>query len=207
MKKQKIIVFDFDGTLTASDANAEFLKYCFRHSIRPWLFLPVMAFALFLKNFENHNDKLSAGKSARRWRELLRRFITRDLIERLKPGFIKEFKKFRFDWAKQTVADEHSASDVQVILLSAGMDYLIPQLVDDMDFDWIITSKTNPRRPWKFEGFCYGKNKVVALNEWGHENKIIPLVVRSYADSESDKFLMAIAEQKIWIDSKTGKRK
>ena len=43
MKKVNVVLFDFDGTLSALDSNIEFARYCFRHSIRPWLYLPLIA--------------------------------------------------------------------------------------------------------------------------------------------------------------------
>ena len=42
LNKQDVVVFDFDGTLSARDTSVEFAKYCFRHSARPWLYLPLM---------------------------------------------------------------------------------------------------------------------------------------------------------------------
>ena len=48
LKKQKVVIFDFDGTLSAKDANAQFMKYCFKHSLRPWLFLPMVLFGVIL---------------------------------------------------------------------------------------------------------------------------------------------------------------
>ena len=43
LKKTDVVLFDFDGTLSAHDSNIEFARYCFRRSIRPWLYLPLMA--------------------------------------------------------------------------------------------------------------------------------------------------------------------
>ena len=60
---------------------------------------------------------------------------------------------------------------------------------------------------WKYEFLCWGKNKVMAMDEWAKENKIIPRVVRSYSDSRSDMPLMEIADDMVWVDKKTGLRK
>ena len=59
----------------------------------------------------------------------------------------------------------------------------------------------------KYDFVCYGKNKVVALDNWAKENKFIPNVVRSYSDSRSDMPMMNIAKERVWIDPKTGLRK
>jgi len=31
LQKKDVVVFDFDGTLSASDSNREFFKYFFKH--------------------------------------------------------------------------------------------------------------------------------------------------------------------------------
>jgi phosphoserine phosphatase len=196
LKKQKVIVFDFDGTLSASDSNREFFRYCFRHSLRPWLFLPVIGFGLIWRIFDS---------SPTHWRQILRCFITRGMVEKLAPGFIAEHKKRRFEWAKARVASEHYSTDVKVILISAGPDYLIRKLVDDMKFDAVITTKTDPDYPWKLNWFCYAENKVAALDEWAKKKKVLPVLIRAYGDSLADRFIMEIANQAIWIDPKTGK--
>ena len=55
--------------------------------------------------------------------------------------------------------------------------------------------------------FCSNKNKVVALDNWARDNKIIPNVVRAYSDSRQDLPIMKIAKEQVWIDPKTGLRK
>ncbi len=207
MKKTDVIVFDFDGTLSGGDANAEFVKYCFKHSLRPYVFLPYMIVALIVKLFVGPNPDYRCNKVPVIWRQLFRRFINQKLINKLRPGFIAQHRKRRFDWARAQVADEHYSKNVRVVLISAGMDYLIPELVRDMKFDAVITSRTNPQKPWQFEFFCYGQNKVVALDTWARENKIIPNVVRSYGDAPTDKYIMDVAYKQIWINPKTGEFK
>lgn len=194
LKKRKIVVFDFDGTLSASDSNLEFGRYCFRHSVRPWLFSPVMLFGAVGYFFNRHSQ----------WsRQIMRCFLTPDMVRKLVPGFVSEHKRRRFGWAAAQVAKEKSAGNT-VILISASSDYLIQKLVSDMKFDVIITSQMDKSRPWKYKFMCWGPNKVVALDDWATKNKIIPDVVRSYGDSPSDKYIMNIARTQIWINRKTG---
>ena len=38
----KAVLFDFDGTLSGLDSNVAFARYCFRRSVRPWFYLPLM---------------------------------------------------------------------------------------------------------------------------------------------------------------------
>jgi HAD superfamily phosphoserine phosphatase-like hydrolase len=197
LQKKDIVVFDFDGTLSASDSNTEFLKYCFKHSVRPWMFLPYVMAGLV-------GAKIKRGGIW--WRQIMRRFITPKMVNDFANSFIKQHKQNRFVWAKNQVEKEKKAGN-KVVLISAGPDYLIPKLVSDINFDAVICSKMSDKEPWKYEFLCWGKNKVIALDKWAIENKIIPNVIRAYSDSKSDLPIMSIAKEQIWINRKTGLRK
>jgi len=194
LKKVNVVVFDFDGTLSASDSHIEFGRYCFRHSIRPWLYLPLFLIGVAVYALNHHS----------RWsREVMRRFVTPKMIKKFAPAVIHEHKMRRFGWAAERVAAEHAAGNT-CILISAGPDYLVPALVRDMKFDAVITSEMEKSRPWKYKFMCWGPNKVVALDNWAKKNKIIPHVVRAYGDSPSDKYIMDLADTPVWINRKTG---
>ena len=192
-----VVLFDFDGTLSARDTNMEFGRYCFRHSLRPWLFLPLMGACMISRAFN------PAGVW---WRQNMRRFINSDLVNRFSDDFIKQHKRERFGWASDKVADERARGNM-VVLVSASPDYLIPKLVCDMKFDAVICSKMDSAQPWKYKTFCWGKNKVVAMDEWAVAHKFIPHVVRAYSDSKSDLPMMNIADEQVWINPKTGMRR
>lgn len=193
IKKVDVVVFDFDGTLSAGDSNVEFGKYCFRRSWRPWVFLPVMGVARLF------------NRPGLWWREHLRRFMTPGMVKKFAPGFIKEHRRDRFGWARDQVAAERAAGRM-VVLVSASPDYLIPGLVRDMKFDAVLCSQMDPARPWKYKFLCWGPAKVTALDTWARENKYIPHVVRSYSDSCTDMPMMDIADEAVWVDRKTGMR-
>ena len=128
------------------------------------------------------------------------------MVQDFSNSVIKLHKQNRFDWAKKQIAMEKKAGN-KVVLISAGPDYLIPYLVEDINFDAILTSQMDEKKPWKYKFFCWGPNKVIALDKWAMENKIIPNVIRSYSDSKSDLPIMSIAKEQVWIDRKTGLRK
>lgn len=197
LQKKDVVVFDFDGTLSASDSNREFFKYCFKHSIRPWLFLPFVIAGVVGSGL-NHGGLW--------WRETIRNFITPKMVRDFAKDCIKIHKKNRFGWAAEQVAKEKSAGN-KVVLISASPDYLIPELVNDMKFDAVICSKMVKEKPWKYEFLCWGKNKVIALDNWARQHKYIPNVVRAYSDSCYDMPIMEIAKEQVWIDPKTGLRK
>lgn len=197
-KKVKVVVFDFDGTLSGGDANSMFLKYCMRHSVRPWLFLPFTFPVAYITYKINKYSNWA--------RDLLRSYMTPKMIKKLTPGFIAEHKRERFGWSRDQVIAEKKKGNI-VILISAGADYLIPKLVDDIPFDSIICSTFDPKHPGKLKFFCYGDNKVVALNAWAKYYKVTPHVVRSYSDSKTDIPIMKLADEEVWIDPKTGTRR
>lgn len=197
LQKKDVVVFDFDGTLSASDSNYEFFKYCFKKSYRPWFFIPCVI-AGTVGRFLKHDGLW--------WRETIRNFITPKMVRDFSPDVIKQHKKNRFGWAKDQVAKEHAKGNI-VILISASPDYLVPKLVSDMKFDAVICSQMDKDKPYKYKFLCWGKNKVIALDKWAVEHKIIPNVVRSYSDSPTDKPIMSIASEQVWINKKTGLRK
>ena len=197
LKKEDVVVFDFDGTLSGLDTNIEFAKYCFRHSVRPWLFLPLVAIGAI-------GRYLNPGGIW--WRQTIRRFQTADMVKKFAPPFIKQHMRERFGWSRDQVAKER-ADGRTVILISASADYLIPHLVRDMKFDAVLCSRMDEQKPWKYEFLCWGKNKVIAMDDWTKKNKIIPNVVRAYSDSKSDMPIMEIADDQVWVDRKTGLRK
>ena len=197
LKKVDVVVFDFDGTLSAHDSNVEFAKYCMRRSARPWAFVPLMMIAGVAK-FIN-----PAGIW---WRQNIRKFMTPEMVKKYAPDFIRQHMRERFGWAAERVAAERAAGR-RVLLISASTDYLVPQLVRDMKFDAVLCSRMDAAKPWRYKFLCWGKNKVVAMDEWARDNKFIPRVVRAYSDSKSDMPIMEIAKEQVWIDPKTGLRK
>ncbi|MBR5153628.1 MAG: HAD-IB family phosphatase [Alphaproteobacteria bacterium] len=197
LKKTEVVLFDFDGTLSGLDSNVAFARYCFRRSVQPWLYLPLMGICGICRWVKPDGVW---------WRENIRRFLTPKMVKKFAPGFIKQHKRERFGWAKERVQAERDAGR-KVLMVSASPDYLLPQLVRDMNFDAVFCSKTYKDKPWKYEFLCWGANKVRIMDEWAAANKIIPHVVRAYSDSKSDMPMMEIADEQVWIDKKTGLRK
>ncbi|MCL1891867.1 MAG: haloacid dehalogenase-like hydrolase [Alphaproteobacteria bacterium] len=208
IKKQNIVVFDFDGTLSAGDANTGFVLYCFMHSPRPWFFLPLILLGGILKLFDRPRVPGRITSLSFLWRRVMRRCLSADMVARLAPEFIRGFKKKRFAWAKKTVAAEKAAGNI-ALCLSASPSYLIKPLVEDLGFDGVICSEMDRAQPWKyksFKSFNWGENKVVALDGWARRKKIMPNVVRAYSDNKSDMPMMSLAKEQIWINPKTGQR-
>lgn len=194
LKRVDVVLFDFDGTLSWPDSNMAFGRYCFRHSLRPWLFVPWIGVCAVARVFNPRGVW---------WRQNIRRFITADMVRRFVPDFVRAHRRNRFGWATERIAAERAAGNT-VLLITASPDYLIPHLVCDMKFDAVICSKMCKDKPWKYKFLCHGENKVIAMDEWARENGFIPHVVRAYSDSKSDMPMMEIADQQIWINPETG---
>lgn len=192
-KPVNVVLFDFDGTLSWPDSNWGFARYCFAHSVRPWLFLPLIGVCMISRLF---------NPGGIWWRENMRRFITPKMVKNFAQKFAREHIKNRFGWAAPRVNAERAAGN-KVLLISASPEYLINKLVDGMHFDAVLCSKTDAKKPWKYDFLCWGKNKVIAMDEWARKNKFIPHVVRAYSDSASDMPMMEIADTAIWINPKT----
>ncbi|MCL1786327.1 MAG: haloacid dehalogenase-like hydrolase [Alphaproteobacteria bacterium] len=201
MIKKNIVIFDFDKTLSAGDAPVEFGKYCFRHSLRPWLFLPIIAAGFVVKFIACEDKKYRVRKIDILWRQMTRRFTGSAMIKKFIPGFVAEHKMNRFGWAKEQVEKERSSGNF-VILSSATPDYIVLPLVSDIEFDLIITSEMDKKRPWKYKFLNWGYNKAIALERIVAGRK----VVRAYSDNISDSPMMNLAREKVWIDPKTGCR-
>lgn len=193
LNRVDVVLFDFDGTLSWPDSNFAFALYCLRRSVRPWLFTPLFGVCSIVRLF--------CPRSVW-WRQNMRRFITPDMLRRFVPGFVRTHKKNRFGWAAERVAAERAAGN-KVLLVSATANYLIEPLVDDMCFDAVICSKMESIRPWKYKFFCWGDNKVTAVNKWARENGYKLRIVRAYSDSKSDVPMMKMADERIWINPKT----
>lgn len=190
---KKIVVFDFDGTLSWPDTNVEFQRFAMRRSVWPWICLPLTIFGVLMKY-------VSANAAWRR--NLARRYQTKKLLARLGPDFIRHHLRNRFGWAAEQVARERAMGNF-VVLVSASPDYFVRPLVKDMGFDLIVASVMDKKRPWRLKFLCYGENKVAALDRAIKSYKII----RAYADSKSDLPIMSKAAEQVWINPRTGCRK
>ena len=67
LKKINVVVFDFDGTLSWPDSNFAFARYCMKHSIRPWLYLPMVGICGIIR---------LVNPDGIWWREKIRSFIS-----------------------------------------------------------------------------------------------------------------------------------
>jgi phosphoserine phosphatase len=207
-----VVVFDFDGTLSAGDANVGFWKYCFMHSFRAWLFLPVVLCGALVRAAAFFGSGESVRGVDVMWRHMMRMFLTPGMVGGLSPGFIARHKLNRFGWAADMVARERARGNIAV-MVSASPDYLLLPLIRGMGFDYVICSDMDRARPWKYKFLCYGGNKSLALDALfaglaarGGGAKG-PKIVRAYSDSASDMPVMRRAREMVWIDPETGLRK
>ena len=94
-QKVNVVLFDFDGTLSGFDSNVQFARYCMRHSIKPWLYMPLIGICAIVRVFNPDGVW---------WRENIRRFVSPKLIKKFAPGFIKQHRRERFGFIAPTGA-------------------------------------------------------------------------------------------------------
>lgn len=189
----KVVLFDFDGTLSSGDANLGFFCYTlFKKPLRHILFFPMYVIA-FIGGKINYNGIW--------WRQIIRKYLTREIVEQYATEFIRYHKKNRFGWSAKKIAEE-KALGAKVICISASPNYLIPGLVQDLDFDAVLCTETDYAKPWKIISPCHGKYKIDRLNALLMHEKID--VVRAYSDSKSDLPMMNLAKEQVWVNPKNG---
>lgn len=198
MKELKIVMYDFDGTLCAGDSTTDFWKYCIKKSYRAKLFLCFLWPLFILKVFGIVSKELF-----RQWMFL---FLTKDMIKKLVPDFIKEHRAGIWGWAFDMVKSDKQAGFF--VICSTGMrEYMAKGMLAGFEFDKVFCSEVLSDRPWKFRSrSCLGFEKVNLLKKWAKENGIKYKVVKAYSDSKLDIPMMLLAKDKVWVDYKTGDR-
>ena len=135
------------------------------------------------------------------WRQMFRIYLTPKMLKKFAPPFIREHMKNHWGWSAEQVAKERAAGNT-VIMVSATADYLLMPLLDGMEFDLIICSEMEPAYPWKYRFLNWGQNKAAALKSVLSTYR----VVRAYSDSRSDRPMMDMAAEQVWINPETGCR-
>ncbi len=198
MSEKLLAIYDFDGTVCQKDSTIEFWKYCVKHSTRAKLFLTFIWVFFVLRFF-----RIISKETLRQYSFY---FLTPKMVRELSGDFIKKHRQGIFGWPfEQIQADKDSG--LYTICITGLRDYLESGLLKGFNFDEVLCSKTEKKRPWKFETrSCLDIEKLNQLSKWAKDKKVFYRVVKTYSDSKLDYPIMAIAEEKIWINYKTGTR-
>lgn len=193
---KKLVVFDFDGTLTVCDTLPYLLKgigryrggYYWRLALSvPWL----VAYKLRL---------ISAGKSKQRVTSLFVKGMTMDDFDACCRKLVDEYKP---KLVRPTVLEElqrRMAAGDAVLVCTANYDHWVSLFLHPIEVpvlatvlevcDGVLTGRFSTPN-------CNGEEKWVRLKPVVDE-KGLPLVV--YGDSRGDEVMMSHAQEKHWIN-------
>jgi HAD superfamily hydrolase (TIGR01490 family) len=196
MKKRKIAVFDFDGTLTTKDTLFEFIKFtcgCRRFCLGFVLFLPLMVlmklgvypnwkckqqfFSWFYKGMDYEHFKHLGNLFADRGISLLRK----DIADKVK---------------------EYRSSKIDLYIVSASIEEWVIPVARCLNVVNVLGTKVEVDTKNKLTGYfstknCYGQEKVNRLME--KEPDRDKYYLYAYGDSNGDKEMLAFADEGFWI--------
>lgn len=189
---KRIVLFDFDGTITYRDTLIPYLWYIstpVEFIIRiiitgPWL----LAYAFGFISNESAKNRLLVhflkGRSIKTIEQLSISFVNQKLPSLIRPE------------ALEALNSHHKNNDI-CILISASPEIYVDNWAEKYPFDYVITtriSKNNHTYAGNINGNnCYGEEKVNRLK------KVIPNLQKyhiiSYGDSQGDYELFNISDE------------
>ncbi len=191
MKKQTLVLFDFDGTLTRRDSMFTFVKYVcgpFRYYLGLVILIPVFVL-FFLKIINNSKAKeliliyFLRGKNLQKLQAKAEEYTQKVLIPDLHPGVLEEIEKYRTD-------------AYRVIIVSASADLWLNPFARYANVELICTQLEvkNGKLTGKLSTpNCYGPEKVVRIKQLLDLSQYERIIV--YGDSSGDKQMMEIAHE------------
>ena len=185
----RLVIFDFDGTLTKKDSLGEFLKYYYNKKIyfkKLAIFLPTFLLYKF-KIIKNDIAKqrlmeiFFKGKDEDTFKQKAKRFA----LERV-DTFLNDkiYKKFQ----------SHKLNGDRVIIISASFECWINEWAKKEKVESLSTilEIKNKKITGRFyTKNCYGKEKVNRLKEYIDISKYDEII--SYGDSKGDEKIFAIS--------------
>lgn len=187
----KLILFDFDGTLTTKDSFLEFIKFTdgqVKFYFALLLLSPVLVgMKLGLVSNEYAKGLLLAffykGKPKEELEALGEQFFEKKLSKLLRPKGLEEIQK-------------HQAAHQEIALVSASVDFWLKPFARQMNMKLICTKSAyqNGKFSGKFDGKnCIGPEKVKRICEEYHLKDYEILV--AYGDTKGDREMLALADE------------
>ncbi len=183
-KKNKIAIFDFDGTLTRHDTFIPFLFHCFGtiKVLKGFLFYSPFIFAYLLKIIPNYEAKnrivkyFFLNQNIEDIEKLSESFVNQKIKKFLRPNVYKKLK-----W--------HQKRNHTIILISASLEMYIRPWAKNLNIDYIECTELQTAGN-KFNGLikginCHGEEKVKRIKNI-LKNKTNSFELFGYGDSKSD---------------------
>ena len=194
MENKKVILSDFDGTITLKDSYFRSVFY-FPFKWKIILLSPVMGFyiLLYFLKIINRNKAKELGY------KLFFRGITKKRIESKMPEFIK---KTEFNTKTLDIINDYRKKNYDLYLVSASPDFYIPYFAENLGADGHICTEVEWNKG-KLTGNlkepnCNYKRKVVKI-----ENANIPArysEIVSFGNSDGDRAMFEISDIYYFVD-------
>lgn len=188
---QRLILFDFDGTLTTRDTMIEFIKFV-RGSSRlylGYLWLSPVLFGMKAGLVRNDRAKVKllkyhfGGMSREELTDHAERFAQEVIPGLLRPAGIAALEKYRADGDR-------------VIMVSASLDLWLTAWTESQGIELLCTQGA-----WKEDRFtgelasanCHGEEKVRRVKAYMKVEDFSEVI--AYGDSSGDDAMLAMADQ------------
>lgn len=188
----KLILFDFDGTLTTRDTLFEFTKYSLgagRHYLglawlSPMLVFERMGWLAAQNAKENFLAHYFGGMTADRFNELCHRFANEHLPHLIREGAKQEIQKGKSEGARMVIVSASPENWIKPWAETVGLEVIATKLVVDHG---TITGKIEGHN-------CNGVEKVNRIRQAIVLSNYTTVV--AYGDSKGDLPMLELATEK-----------
>lgn len=195
---RKIILYDFDGTLTLEDTTKFLLFELVKlRPIKLFSFIFVMLGVTYIRKSENFQSVKNKA---------IGQLISGYSEEQLKPAMRNFYKRVKVILRPEVMDSLQKNLDLknEVIIVSASPEFILNDFFSQLEVQ-IIGTRFHIEDN-KFTGTlkgqnCYGNEKVKRLNEWSKINKK-NFIFEAWSDHESDIPMMNLAKNQFWIVDK-----
>ncbi len=189
--KKRLVLFDFDGTITTKDTFLEFIKFYFGQKKfmtgfalqSPWIGLMMVNAIPNWKAKERVLSWFFAGESVETFDERSREFCKQVVPQLVRPGALSAIEEHRSVGATVVVISASAENWVRPWCEQAGLECLATQLE-------VVDGKLTGR----IKGLnCYGPEKEKRIRSCYNLEDYDEIV--AYGDSEGDLEMLALATQ------------
>jgi phosphatidylglycerophosphatase C len=188
--KKRLVLFDFDGTITTKDTFIEFIRFyhgSFRFASGFGLMLPILILykIKLIPNWKAKEIVLSwffKGQEFERFNKLCREFSATVLPKLIRPGALVELKKY--------------TNDSEVVVVSASAENWVSPWCHQNNLKVIATQleSVQGKLTGKIKGKnCFGEEKAVRIRNTFTLSAFDEII--AYGDSSGDKEMLALADK------------
>jgi phosphatidylglycerophosphatase C len=192
--KKKLVLFDFDGTITTKDTLLEFIRYYhgdLKFILGFALLSPVISLHLFkfIPNWRAKQFVLSwffKGETLAQFNTKCNAFAEHVIPSLIRPQALVAIR-------------QHQQSNDEIVVISASAENWVAPWCAKIGLDCIATrlEVVNAKLTGKIlEKNCYGEEKVVRLRK--KYNSADFLSITAYGDSSGDKQMLALAQEQFY---------